>query len=114
VSALHTPADRVPGLSPALLDGLLDEIADKLAPRVAEEVVARLGSPAPSNGLGMAGRLTLDELVAELPKSKAPKTWKSWLYEHLRRGDVPGAVKLAGDWYLDAEKVKAWLERDGE
>ncbi len=94
-----------------LLDELADLIVDRLADRVADEVAARLGAttmlPAAA---GTSSLVTLDELVAELPPAKRPETWKAWLYERLRRGEVPGAVKLAGSWFFDPPRARGWIE----
>ena len=54
--------------------------------------------------------MSLDELVAELPKAKEPATWKRWLYERLRHGEVPGAVKLGGSWFFDGDRVREWID----
>ena len=91
---------------------LVDALVERLAPRLADELAARVTAAMQrsGNGLGTAGLLSLDELVAELPRSKEPKTWRAWLYERLRRGEVPGAVKLGGSWFFDRAKVRAWLE----
>jgi hypothetical protein len=53
--------------------------------------------------------LTLDELVAQLPPAKRPQTWKRWLYERTRRGEVPGCVKLGGMLFFEREPALAWL-----
>ena len=98
-------------VSPALLEQLVDLLAERLAPRLADELAARLEAPAAAqNGLGTARLVALDELVAELPRSKPPQTWKRWLYERLRRDEVPGAVKLGGSWFFDVERLRPWLE----
>lgn len=59
----------------------------------------------------MSRLLTLDELVAELPAGKQPATWKRWLYERTRRGEVPGCFKIGGSLFFDLEQVQSWLER---
>ena len=53
--------------------------------------------------------LTLDQLVAELPPAKRPQTWKRWLYERTRRGEIPGCVKLGGMLFFEREPALAWL-----
>jgi hypothetical protein len=53
--------------------------------------------------------LTLDQLVAELPPAKRPETWKRWLYERTRRGEIPGCVKLGGMLFFQRESAVAWL-----
>ena len=86
-------------------------LADALAPRLAAELAARtpvaVGSDSPTARL-----LTLDQLVAELPPAKKPETWKRWLYERTRRGEVPGEVKLGGMLFFERDPALAWL-RDG-
>jgi hypothetical protein len=83
-------------------------LADALAPRLAAELSSRL--PAPALEQATAARLlTLDELVAQLPPGKRPQTWKRWLYERTRRGEVPGCVKLGGMLFFEREPALAWL-----
>ena len=94
----------------AALEQLVSAIADELAPRIAEEVAHRLELPQQNGGLGTEGLITLDQLVEQLPPAKSPATWKSWLYERLRRREVPGAVKLGGSWFFDVERVRSWIE----
>jgi hypothetical protein len=53
--------------------------------------------------------LTLDQLVAELPPAKRPQTWKRWLYERTRRGEIPGCVKLGGMLFFEREPALDWL-----
>jgi hypothetical protein len=88
-------------------DGV-DRLADALAPRLAAELSARfrpsVGEPATTSTL-----LTLDELVAQLPPAKQPQTWKRWLYERTRRGEIPGCVKLGGMLFFEREPALAWL-----
>ena len=83
-------------------------LADALAPKLAAELSARLRSPG-SEGATTARLLTLDELVAQLPPGKRPQTWKRWLYERTRRGEVPGCVKLGGMLFFERESALAWL-----
>jgi hypothetical protein len=83
-------------------------LADALAPRLAEELRARI--PPISGEESTSSRLlTLDQLVAELPPAKRPQTWKRWLYERTRRGEVPGCVKLGGMLFFEREPALAWL-----
>jgi len=89
------------------LDGV-DRLADALAPRLAAELSARLRPPAAESAT-TANLLTLDELVAQLPPAKRPQTWKRWLYERTRRGEVPGCVKLGGMLFFEREPALAWL-----
>lgn len=82
-------------------------LADALAPRLAEQLAAQLRTQpvaAPESPL-----LTLDQLVAELPPAKRPQTWKRWLYERTRRGEIPGCVKLGGMLFFERESALAWL-----
>jgi hypothetical protein len=93
--------------SPLSLDQIAP-LAAALAPRIAAELAAR--APAPLNADGSTAKLvTLDELVAELPPAKRPETWKRWLYERTRRGEIPGCVKLGGMLFFQRETAVAWL-----
>lgn len=91
---------------------LADLLADALAPRLVAKVAAQAASPAaavaPTRRL-----LTLDELVAQLPAGKTPKTWKRWIYERSRRGQIPGQHKLGNRLFFDSEQTIAWLTRGG-
>jgi hypothetical protein len=118
----HTPADRqltLDDLAQFLVDPAVqssepdgkDEpvtmLAEVLAPRLAQELTRRIApaaSPAPTARL-----LTLDQLVAELPPAKRPQTWKRWLYERTRRGEIPGCVKLGGMLFFEREPALDWL-----
>jgi hypothetical protein len=64
-------------------------LVDALAPRLAEELSSRIPGTATPDPAATARLLTLDELVAELPLAKPPQTWKRWLYERTRRGEIP-------------------------
>src|SRR5262245_50383044 len=84
-------------------------LADALAPRIAEQL-AQVGR-APAAGAeapATARLLTLDELVAELPRAKRPQTWKRWLYERTRRGEIPGCVKLGGLLFFERAPALPW------
>jgi hypothetical protein len=83
-------------------------LADELAPRLAAHLAARV-PPTEGAGSATARLLTLDQLVAELPPAKKPETWKRWLYERTRRGEVPGGVKIGGMLFFDREPALAWL-----
>ena len=83
------------------------ELADALVPRLVEELAARTSTGGAE--LTTAPLLTLDQLVAALPKAKKPETWKRWLYERTRRGEVPGCVKLGGMLFFEREPALAWL-----
>jgi hypothetical protein len=82
-------------------------LAEALAPRLAQQLshaVAPASEQAPTARL-----LTLDQLVAELPPAKRPQTWKRWLYERTRRGEIPGCVKLGGMLFFEREPALDWL-----
>lgn len=83
-------------------------LAEALAPRLAEQLATRMMSVA-THEPATSPLLTLDELVAELPTAKPAKTWKRWLYERTRRGEVPGCVKLGGMLFFEKEPVRAWI-----
>lgn len=84
-------------------------LADALAPRLAEQLSQRI-QPTPTPEPAATARLrTLDQLVAELPPAKRPQTWKRWLYERTRRGEIPGCVKLGGMLFFEREPALAWL-----
>jgi hypothetical protein len=97
--------------APASERRAVDDVAglvDALAPRLAAELAAR--TPAPAAHESPTTRLvTLDQLVAELPPAKKPETWKRWLYERTRRGEVPGEVKIGGMLFFEREPALAWL-----
>lgn len=100
------PAHR-PEHEPASV-GTVDRLADALAPRLAAELSARLRPPM-AEAATTVSLLTLDELVAQLPPAKRPQTWKRWLYERTRRGEVPGCVRLGGMLFFEREPALAWL-----
>ncbi len=83
-------------------------LAAALAPRIAAELATRTAGGVSGDG-GTAQLLTLDQLVAELPPAKRPETWKRWLYERTRRGEIPGCVKLGGMLFFQRESAVAWL-----
>jgi hypothetical protein len=83
-------------------------LADALAPRLAAELAACTKTAAAPES-PTARLLTLDQLVAELPAAKKPETWKRWLYERTRRGEVPGEVKIGGMLFFEREPALAWL-----
>jgi hypothetical protein len=84
-------------------------LADALAPRLAAELSHRIPPTRAAQPATTARLLTLDQLVAELPPAKRPQTWKRWLYERTRRGEVPGCVKLGGMLFFERELALAWL-----
>jgi hypothetical protein len=82
-------------------------LAEALAPRLAQQLSHAV---APSFEQASTARLlTLDQLVAELPTAKPPQTWKRWLYERTRRGEIPGCVKLGGMLFFDRQPALDWL-----
>src|SRR4051794_919974 len=83
-------------------------LADALAARVAQQLSAR-SLPSANGRASTATLLTLDQLVSELPPAKRPQTWKRWLYERTRRGEVPRCVKLGGMLFFERELALAWL-----
>jgi hypothetical protein len=76
-------------------------LAEALAPRLAQQLSHAVAPP--SEHTRTARLLTLDQLVAELPPAKRPQTWKRWLYERTRRGEIPGCVKLGGMLFFERE-----------
>jgi hypothetical protein len=101
------PPPRLDDPDAVLYDGV-ERLADALAPRLAAELSARL-HPSASEPAATSVLLTLDELVAQLPPAKQPQTWKRWLYERTRRGEIPGCVKLGGMLFFEREPALAWL-----
>jgi hypothetical protein len=99
------PVEQVPPRSEV---DVVRTLAEALAPRLAEQLAARMTSVSPADPVS-SPLLTLDQLVAELPPAKAAKTWKRWLYERTRRGEVPGCVKLGGMLFFEREPVRAWI-----
>jgi hypothetical protein len=98
-----TPEPTATGEEP----GAVSVLADALATRLAAELTERIRpTPQPAT---TAALLTLDELVAELPPAKRPQTWKRWLYERTRRGEIPGCVKLGGMLFFERDPALAWL-----
>lgn len=82
-------------------------LAEALAPRLAQQLSHTV---VPSSEQAPTARLlTLDQLVAELPPAKRPQTWKRWLYERTRRGEIPGCVKLGGMLFFDRQPALDWL-----
>ena len=76
---------------------------------LAEELSHRIPPTPIPEPATTARLLTLDQLVAQLPTAKRPQTWKRWLYERTRRGEIPGCVKLGGMLFFDREPALAWL-----
>jgi hypothetical protein len=95
----------------AALEPLLAQFAELLAAALAPRLAAQPATqPAPATLAASRRRLlTLDELVAQLPAGKSPTTWKRWLYERTRRGQIPGARKIGGRLFFDSEQTIPWL-----
>jgi hypothetical protein len=85
----------------------MDALADALARRLAQRLTDLPSTPAATTARRQL--LTLDDLVEELPPAKRPQTWKRWLYERTRRGEIPGCVKLGGMLFFEREPALAWL-----
>jgi hypothetical protein len=99
---------REPLPEAATVDSALALLVELLVNRVADELETR--TPAESGEIRRAGPLlTLGELVAELPAGKKPETWKRWLYERTRRGEVPGCVRLGRTLFFETDAVRAWI-----
>jgi hypothetical protein len=98
-----------PASEPAAEPEPVAVLADALASRLAEELSSRIPAGATVDPAATARLLTLDQLVAVLPPAKRPQTWKRWLYERTRRGEVPGCVKLGGMLFFERESALAWL-----
>jgi hypothetical protein len=88
--------------------GDVSRLVDALVPRLAAELAAQTPTAAAPES-STARLVTLDQLVAELPPAKRPETWKRWLYERTRRGEVPGCVKLGGMLFFDREPTLNWF-----
>lgn len=89
------------------LDLLADAIADRLEQRLADRLAERL---APPEELPARPIISFDELLDLLPPDRSRETWRRWLYERLRHGEVPGAVKLGARWAFRADTVRQWLD----
>jgi hypothetical protein len=109
VRMLETTDEDEPTSEPTGTSEPVEALADALAPRLAEELARRIPSRVFEEASTPAHLLTLDELVAELPPAKPPQTWKRWLYERTRRGEIPGCVKLGGMLFFERETVLAWI-----
>jgi hypothetical protein len=98
------------GASAVTLEPLLEQFAELLAAALAPRLAAELASRANQTGPVPTRRLlSLDELVAQLPAAKSAQTWKRWLYERTRYGQVPGCHKLGGRLFFDPEATIPWL-----
>ena len=109
-TAAQTAAGPPPlALPSAALEQLLHQLAELLAAALVPHLAAELAhqaapAPAPTRRL-----LSLDELVAQLPAAKTAQTWKRWVYERTRKGQVPGCHKLGGRLFFDPEQTIPWL-----
>jgi hypothetical protein len=109
---LSAPASSAPVLPVAgeALQPLLQQLADLVAAALAPRLAAELANQQPSAAAPPTRRLlSLDELVAQLPAAKSAQTWKRWLYERTRHGQVPGCHKLGGRLFFDPEQTIRWL-----
>ena len=100
-AATAAPLDLEP-LRP-LLHQLAEVVAEQLAIRLAAQPAA-IAVEAPTRRL-----LTLDQLLEQLPAGKSPKTWRSWLYQRTRLGQVPGCHKLGNRLFFDPNLTLPWL-----
>jgi hypothetical protein len=88
--------------------GDVSRLVDALVPRLAAELAATTPAAAAPDS-STARLVTLDQLVAELPPAKRPETWKRWIYERTRRGEIPGCVKLGGMLFFEREPTLNWF-----
>ena len=93
-------------------EAILDTLVELLADRVADQVIERLNAAQSPRERTDTTLLSLDELVSELPPSKTPATWRRWMYERLRHGEIPGALKLGNRWFFRAAETRNWI-REG-
>jgi len=100
------------GDAAVLLGQLVELLADALAPRLAQ-LLAIPVAPAATDGPPSRRLLTIDELVALLPGGKRPATWKSWLYQRTRLGQVPGCHKLGNRLFFNPDETLPWLLNPG-
>jgi hypothetical protein len=105
-------ATRESGDAAVVLDQLVELLADALAPRLAQ-LLATPVAPAATDGPPSRRLLTIDELVALLPAGKRPPTWKSWLYQRTRLGQVPGCHKLGNRLFFNPDETLPWLLNPG-
>jgi hypothetical protein len=103
-------ADRQPLIGPELASAL-EPLLERFAELVAVQLAERLAAPAAAQERLPTRRLiTLDELVTQLPAGRKPETWKRWLYQRTRHQQVPGAVKIGGRLFFDAQITLPWLQ----
>ena len=95
-----------------LLAHLVDLLAAALAPRLAALLCDDRQPSAPEDRPSRK-LLTLDELVAQLPAGKKPTTWKNWLYQKTRFGQVPGCYRLGNRLFFNPDETLPWLLNPG-
>jgi hypothetical protein len=101
-----SPASGGEALAP-LLAQAAQLLAEALLPRLAAELAHQQPNPPPQTDTRRL--LTLDELVELLPAGKKPATWKAWLYQRTRLGQIPGCHKLGNRLFFDRELTLPWL-----
>jgi hypothetical protein len=105
------PAPAVNG--ELLLAQLVELLAAALAPQVAELLLAAR-DPSPTDGLPSRRLLMIDELVALLPAGKNPQTWKNWIYQKTRFGQLPGCYRLGGRLFFNPDETLPFLLTQGK
>ena len=105
--AEHHPAqsNQALGALEPLLAPLAALVAELLAPLLAAELNRQPATAGPPT----RRLLTLDELIALLPNGKKRSTWKAWLYQRTRLGQVPGCHKIGGRLFFDRDLTLAWF-----
>jgi hypothetical protein len=95
------------------LEPLLARFATLLARELAPCLTAELAlqQPAPSSARRL---LTLNELIELLPAGKKPTTWKPWLYQRTRLGQVPGCHKIGNRLFFNPDLTLPWLTNPAE
>jgi hypothetical protein len=107
---MSDPVTREP--DELLLRQLVELLADALAPRLAALLENHAAAP-PPDGLPSRKLLTIDELVALLPAGKKPQTWRNWLYQKTRFGQVPGCYRLGNRLFFNPDETLPWLLNPG-
>jgi hypothetical protein len=95
-----------------LLTRLVELLAEALTPRLAQ-LLATPATPTVTDGLPSRRLLTIAELVNLLPAGKQPQTWKNWLYQKTRFGQVPGCYRLGGRLFFNPDETLPWLLNPG-
>jgi hypothetical protein len=91
------------------LEQLLERLAERLAQLLTPMLAANLPAALPEPVIPTQRLLSLDQLVALLPAGKRPATWKAWLYQHTRLGQVPGCHKIGNRLFFDPDLTLPWL-----